>query len=131
MTPVERARSLVGVRFRLQGRDPAVGLDCVGVVINAFELQRAAFPCDYNLRGHALAKVDAVMSRHFRRVSRPAAATGDVLVFRCGPDRLHLGVHGGEHLIQADALIGRVVERPWPAEWPIARAYRRRIRGLR
>ena len=26
------ARALVGVPFRLQGRDPALGLDCVGLV---------------------------------------------------------------------------------------------------
>ncbi len=31
----EAAESLVGIRFRLFGRDPAYGLDCVGLVAAA------------------------------------------------------------------------------------------------
>ena len=49
MTAVARARGALGARFRLGGRDPAFGLDCVGVVAWAHEL--ADVPADYGLRG--------------------------------------------------------------------------------
>ncbi|MEG8037878.1 hypothetical protein QP166_00400 [Sphingomonas sp. LR60] len=53
MTAGERvlaaAQQLVGVRFRVQGRDPALGLDCVGLVAVALWRAGAAVtvPRDY------------------------------------------------------------------------------------
>lgn len=46
------ARALVGVPFRLQGRDPALGLDCVGLVGAAMRAAGYApmMPGDYGLR---------------------------------------------------------------------------------
>jgi len=74
--------------------------------------------------------LDEALGRHFRRVPRSAVRPGDALVFWCGANRLHLALHAGDRFIQADALIGRVVERPWPAEWPLVRVYRRRTRKI-
>jgi hypothetical protein len=44
-----RARLLVGVRFRAQGRSPQTGLDCVGLAASALGVERAR--ADYALRG--------------------------------------------------------------------------------
>ena len=41
-----RARSLVGVRFRPQGRDPMLGLDCVGAAAAAAEEPACRLPRD-------------------------------------------------------------------------------------
>ena len=35
---VDRARSLIGTRFRAQGRDPQFGLDCLGLAMIAYEV---------------------------------------------------------------------------------------------
>lgn len=127
---LDRASALIGTRFRLQGRRADVGVDCVGVILHCFDLNADLFPSDYGLRGHSLAVLDMALEQQFRRVPRPAGRSGDALVFRCDADRLHLALHAGDRFIHADALVGRVVERPWPAEWPLVRVYRRRIRKL-
>ncbi|MBC7159085.1 MAG: peptidoglycan endopeptidase, partial [Porphyrobacter sp.] len=48
----EAALALVGVRFRLHGRDPTRGLDCVGVVVAALAAvgRVAHLPARYSLR---------------------------------------------------------------------------------
>ncbi|WP_316248986.1 hypothetical protein [Sphingopyxis sp. OPL5] len=55
------ARAMVGVRFRLQGSDPATGLDCVGLVWAAYAVagKRLVRPGDYPLRGWAQGRVEA------------------------------------------------------------------------
>lgn len=123
-----RATALIGTRVRLQGRDPAIALDCVGLVLDAFDLPPSMAPRAYGLRGHALEAIDASLSASFRRVRPKTARTGDLLVLRCAADRFHFGIIGEQGLIHADAIIGRVICRPWPAQWPIARVYRKRHR---
>ena len=46
------ARDLVGTPFRLQGREPASGLDCIGVVIVSLAQVgiELALPADYRPR---------------------------------------------------------------------------------
>ncbi|WP_242119710.1 C40 family peptidase [Sphingomonas lacusdianchii] len=112
MTPVERARSVVGTRFRRQGRG-GDGFDCVGLVGWAHGV---AVPADYPGRCGDAARVAAVLAdAGFRQVA--AAAAGDVLLLRSGPGQLHLGLSTGAGIIHADAVARRVVERrdvPWP-----------------
>lgn len=128
--PVSKARALIGTPFRLQGRNPKIALDCVGLVIEAFELPEELFPCSYGWRSHSLAQIDTILHSHFRRVSRPSKRLGDVLVLKCGKDRYHFGIVADTGLIHADAVLGRVVCRPWPLELAIARVCRRRQRSI-
>ena len=99
-----------GVPFRLHGRDPASGLDCVGVAANAHGI--VAVPTGYALRTASLgAMAKALCGAGFAPVEtghRP----GDLLILRPGPGQLHLGVWTGESLIHAGAGLGRVVETP-------------------
>ena len=55
---VARARSLIGTRFRSQGRVPGVGLDCVGTVAIATGRDAGRIRRDYRLRGETLAALE-------------------------------------------------------------------------
>jgi hypothetical protein len=121
---VLRARSLVGCRFRPQGRDPEHGLDCVGVVCAAFGIPGDSVPHDYRLRDGGLERLELELSRFFRRVRDLAA--GDVLVFKVAADQLHLGIRSDRGFIHADARLRKVVETPGRPPWDLISAYRRK-----
>ncbi len=113
---VARARAACGARFRLHGRAPESGLDCVG-------LAAWAVGCDQVATGYALrgGDVDAVAmliaDAGLERVE--ARAAGDVLLARSGPGQLHLGIWTGTGVVHADAMLRRVVERPGEPAWPV------------
>lgn len=118
---VARARKLVGVRFRPQGRSREIGLDCIGLVAAALRVE--APPADYALRGGSAAQLDAgLRAAGLRPVA--AARAGDVLVLAAGAGQLHLAIFTGEGLIHADAGLRRIVERPGPAPWPVLGSWR-------
>ncbi|WP_271299966.1 peptidoglycan endopeptidase [Sphingomonas sp. CV7422] len=118
------ARALVGVRFRLHGRDPAHGLDCIGVIAAALRGAgwRGTVPSGYPLRGGDPAQVAARFDRVLARGD--GAATGDVLLFASGPAQLHGAVRVAGGIVHADAALRRVVERPGRPDWPLLGAWR-------
>lgn len=117
------ARALVGAPFRLHGRDPATGLDCIGVVALALRAggHQGAVP-----EGYRLHSGDVARFRHYFEglVSGADAATGDVLLCRSGPGQVHLAVHVGNGFVHADAGLRRVVERPGAPPWPMLGSWR-------
>ena len=117
---VARARDMVGVSFRLHGRD-ATGLDCVGLAAHALRL---AAPSGYPLRGGEPALMRGRLDGLLHPVAGPPAA-GDLLLMRTGPGQLHLGVWTGAGLVHADAGLRRVVERPGAPPWPVLGCWRR------
>ncbi len=121
-----RARALVGTRFRPQGRDPAHGLDCVGVLLSAFELPRDLVRSDYRLRGDYRVEIEQALRQRFRRIPARWRRPGDVMVLAVAEDQLHLGIASAAGFIHADARIGKVVETPGPPPWPILSIHRRR-----
>lgn len=127
---VARARALIGVRFRPQGRSAALGLDCVGLVVVAHDLPGDAIRRDYALRGVERAAVEAGLAPWFRRVARTQAAPGDVVLIEVAAGVLHLGIASGDGVIHADVRYG-VVERPGVMAWPILAVFRRRTGGGR
>ena len=128
MSAVERARGLIGTRFRAQGRDAATGIDCVGLVLITHRVPGAAVARDYALRGVPRDVIEAGLERWFRRVARTRVRAGDVVLLRVADDVLHLGISSGVGVIHADLRHG-VVERPGTAPWPVIGAYRRRVRS--
>ena len=111
---VAAARALVGVPFRLHGRDRD-GLDCVGVA--ALALGRAA-PRGYGLRSGDTAKAaDWLKAAGLRPVMEGGA--GDLALVRPGPLQLHLMVGTGAGFVHAHAGLRRVVEMPGESPWPI------------
>ncbi len=109
---VAKARACIGARFRPFGRDPAFGLDCVGVA--AFAFGRTP-PVAYALRGGDQAGAGA-LAKAAGLVRVAAAQAGDLLLIDCGSGQLHLAVRTDGGFVHADLGIGRVVEAPgWPA----------------
>ncbi len=120
---VARARALLGVRFRPQGRDPDYGLDCIGVIAAAFALRDVRR--DYRLRSGDAGDVAAgLVSAGF--VPAGTAEPGDVLLMRAGPGQLHLAILTPAGFAHADASLRRVVEVPGPPAWLVLGAWRHR-----
>lgn len=130
MEYAERARALVGTRFRAQGRGPK-GLDCAGVVIAAFGIDPGRVRRDYSLRRHELREVEQALAEHFRRIAVNAIRSGDVMLMSVDADRVHLGIRTFDGFVHAHAGIRRVVETPGMPQWPVLSAWRRRTRARR
>lgn len=105
---------MVGARFRLHGRDPASGLDCVGLAALAFGRDA---PTGYALRGGDAEAVAASLDAMLVRAD--GAAAGDLLLLRTGPGQLHLAIRTEGGFVHADAGLRRVVERPGAPPWPV------------
>ncbi len=116
-----RARALIGTRFRLHGRDPATGIDCVGLIARVIGRENVA-PTGYAMRGGTSQSwsvmMDAVCARRWSNLR-----SGDVLLLEAGPHQFHLGIWSGAALIHADARLRRVVETPGPLLWPMVGAW--------
>ena len=118
------ALACVGAPFRLHGRDPASGLDCVGVAAVALAAAgwRGAVPGGYALRGGVPERVAASLDAGLQRCA--ADELGAILLCRPGPAQLHLAVRVEGGVVHADAALRRVVERPGTLPWPLIGAWR-------
>jgi murein DD-endopeptidase / murein LD-carboxypeptidase len=111
------ALALVGAPFRLHGRDPATGLDCVGVAALVFGVREV--PRGYSVRSADESGVAALIdAAGLTRVRREPAA-GDLVLLKSGPTQCHLVVMTVAGFVHADAGIGRVVETPGSLPWPV------------
>lgn len=119
---IDRARALLGTRFRFQGRDPATGLGCVGLATLAVGSE-VELPGDYALRTDVSERWIALLDRLGRRRRKRGPQPGDILLFLAGPAQLHLGLWTGQSLIHADARLRRVVELPGCPDWPLIGAW--------
>ncbi len=120
---VAGARACVGTQFRVQGRLPSVGLDCVGVVVCAAAAAgiRLADMADYSLRGEQARRLAAALAG-WRRVERGTA--GDVLVVAPAVGARHVGVMTAGGLVHAHAGLRRVVEGPVDPDWRVIGLWR-------
>jgi hypothetical protein len=120
---VARARALVGVRFRPQGRSVEHGLDCIGaaaVATGMVETRR-----DYRLASADAEEVNDELRRlGFIRVPSAGAGQGDILVVQPVPGRLHVVVLTSGAYVHADMRLRRVVEVPGAVPWPLLSAWR-------
>jgi hypothetical protein len=116
--PADRARALIGTRFRLHGRNPATGLDCVGLIICVYPAITRP-PEGYALRGGTAEGFAAMFRANGMIERRGTPHTGDVLLFRPSAAQFHLGVWSGKSLIHADGVLRRVVETPGLPPWPL------------
>ncbi|MBX7536428.1 peptidoglycan endopeptidase [Qipengyuania sp. GH1] len=142
MTPLpERfaaaAERLVGTPFRLHGRDPAHGLDCVGVVLCALRrcgVDGGGFTPRYGLRNSSIAALLPMAAALGLREVEGGRQRGDVLLVRAGPAQQHLlviteGVStGGDRFVHAHAGLRRVVLQHGADAWPPIRHWRLTLR---
>lgn len=121
------AEALCGVPFRLHGRDPATGLDCVGLVAVALERcgRRVVAPEGYALRALSVAPLLGFAARNgFARckTSAPGEA-GDLVLLRLSAIQAHLAIAlDWDRFVHAHAGLGKVVVEHCPLPGaPIAR----------
>jgi cell wall-associated NlpC family hydrolase len=119
------ALGLVGTPFRLRGRVPESGLDCVGLALLA--LRRAGVPVPdppaYQLRGMGAGAARLLLGAA-GLAPAPAIAAGNILLADSGPLQLHLMVMTARGLVHAHAGLGRVVLMPAPSLWPLLGIWR-------
>ena len=117
-----RAVSLVGVPFRLRGRNVDAGLDCIGVVAGALSCTGHAFdvPKDYTLRGGHDGRISSFfVNSCFGMVVGEAMQSGDILSLRPAINQAHLAIITTGGAVHAHAGLGRVVLTPLPLPWPV------------
>lgn len=121
------AEALAGARFRLHGRDPSTGLDCIGLLAAALAAigRPAPLPTGYALRARVLPPLgDVATACGFVETDAPVRP-GDVAMLRVGPCQHHLAIAlGGGRFVHAHAALRRVVIMPGPLPWPVVRRWR-------
>jgi cell wall-associated NlpC family hydrolase len=121
------AEALVGVPYRLHGRDPRSGLDCVGVVAAVLETcgRLRSAPAGYGLRNRSITPLLALAEDNGLVASEGPLVAGDIVLVRPGAGQHHLLVAtGGDRFVHAHAGLRRVVAQPGPLRWPLARRWR-------
>ena len=130
MQAVERALSLLGTQFRAQGRDPRLGLDCLGLAMIAHRIDGQTIRRDYRLSGDHRRELMAGLANGFRRVPPSQRRAGDLMLIRVAANQYHLAIWTLAGFVHADARRG-VVESPGMPVWPVVATYRRRVRAMR
>lgn len=130
-TIVRRARALTGVPFRPQGREPATGVDCIGLALYAYRIEALHIPRTYRLRGNHREKVEEALAKYFRKTGSRSSKAGDLMLVEVKPDQLHLAIACGSSFVHADAGVRKVVERPGEPPWPVVARFRPRRPEIR
>ncbi len=123
----EAARALVGVPYMRDGRDPTIGLDCLGVIGAALAAigHRPALPVRSTLRRRDLPDVALIARDAGLLCATGEPVEGDVLLVRCAPLQWHALVTVGEaRFVHAHATLRRVVLGPADPAWTLAAHWR-------
>ena len=121
------AQALAGVPFRLHGRDPATGLDCIGLIVAALAAcgRSPALPNGYRLSQRTLPDLSGFAAANGFAETREGVRAGDVLLLRVGPAQVHFAIAlPHERFVHAHAGLGRVALGEPPLPWPILRRWR-------
>ena len=130
MTPndiISAARSACDVPFRHQGRDPAIGLDCIGLIAHIARIFGLPHQdrLDYG-RTPGNGELEAALDRQpcLERISSLEPAC--VVLFRISRSPQHVGIYTGESMVHAWSDAGKVCEHPLDDRWRsrIVRMYR-------
>ena len=111
----QAASSLIGTRFRLHGRDPRHGLDCVGLVYAALCAagENPCAPEGYRLRNSGHSNWHSFAERSGFVGACGDVWAGDVLLISPGSGQQHLIISETPRLfIHAHAGLRRVVRQP-------------------
>jgi len=113
------ARQLIGCPFRLHGRDPHTGLDCIGLFTAAMAAsgRKVDVPPCYGLRNTTLHQAAPLARQAGLQETAGPVAAGDVLLVRLSALQAHLMIAASPDLfIHAHAGLRRVVTSPAPAD---------------
>ncbi|MEO0061503.1 MAG: hypothetical protein RLZZ08_63 [Pseudomonadota bacterium] len=121
------AEAFVGVPFRFGGREPATGLDCVGLVLAALKAIGRTIPDvpSYRLRQTSIDRFLPLLPECGFTEIAGDWQPGDVVLVAPGPAQHHLLVRGsGPFAIHAHAGLRRISMTPTPLPWPTLRNWR-------
>ena len=136
MEHVDIARSLLDVPWEHQGRDPSIGIDCVGLLVLSFKAKQQ--PADRSYARHPQhGALEARLEYHFGPPVTDDIRVGDVVAM-AGSVRSrtvrHVGIiasneSGRLTLIHTDSIVGKVVEHPLDDRWRsmVRAVYRRGV----
>lgn len=111
------AEALLGAPFRLGGRDPATGIDCVGLVACALGPGVTA-PRGYGLRNSDIARHLSLVARAGFAPAAGAISRGDLILAVPGPAQHHLLIAlAPDRFIHAHAGLRRTVLHAGPLPW--------------
>ena len=111
------AEALVGTKFRLHGRDPATGLDCIGLLAAALAAigKPAPLPTGYTLKLRRLENWLPDPAACGFAITEGPIIPGDVVLLELGPCQQHLAIAlEAGRFIHAHARLRRVVEGSGP-----------------
>jgi len=123
----EAALDLVGCSFRLHGRDPDTGLDCVGLVSAALAASGAqpVVPTGYGLRNLSIDQWLPLAGRSGLEPSSGPLRAGDVLLIALAHCQHHLVIAADAvSVIHAHAGLRRVVRQPLDPNWQVCAQWR-------
>jgi len=124
----QAAKGLIGSPFRLHGRDPATGLDCIGLLQAAMAAagRPLVLPNGYTLRQRQppdLAGIARICG--FSRIVPRETEAGDVIMLRPSACQVHLAIATGGHaFVHAHAGLGKVALSPLLPPWPVISHWR-------
>ena len=113
------AEGLIGTSFRLHGRDPASGLDCIGLVFASLVAigRDPVAPRGYALRNLSIAQWLGCAEGSGLADATGTLVRGDVLLMQPSRVQTHLMiVCDARQVVHAHALLRRIVRQPIPAE---------------
>ncbi len=122
-----RAISNLGVPFRLHGRTPQSGLDCIGLLADALRSVGCArqIPADYGLRGQFDQKACAFFqTADFEPIDDALTLPGTFGLVAISTRQLHFVIYAGDGFVHAHAGLRRVVLTPGNPPWPLLGRWR-------
>lgn len=121
------AEALIGCRFRLHGRDPDTGLDCVGVVGCALSSSgvRPVVPGGYGLRNLSVNQWLPLAEQSGLVPANDPLQRGDIVLVDLAHSQHHLAiVLDAQHVVHAHAGLRRVVRQPLDPAWHVRAQWR-------
>ncbi|GAB3099664.1 C40 family peptidase [Aestuariicella hydrocarbonica] len=114
----DHARELMGVPFLHQGRNPAVGIDCAGMV--SIAMQR--FGVEHtDVKGYNRNPDGKTLKNHLdsqvnlRQIPFPVAEC--IILFRIKRDPQHVAIYDGNEIIHAYSTAKKVTSNPLDEWW--------------
>ena len=111
----DAARNLIGTQFKLHGRDPEIGLDCVGLIGASLKAigRQADLPSGYAFRNSSISEWIDCAATSGLEPTIGAVKTGDVLLMTPGPAQHHLAIAlSADTIVHAHAALRRIVVQP-------------------
>ena len=122
------AENLLGTPFRLHGRDPTTGIDCIGLLACTFAACgiHAALPTGYSLRTGRWDGMELLADQLGFAECEGPSKPGDICLFQPSPAQLHFAISSlsTPGFVEAHAGLRRVVISPAPSPYPLLRQWR-------